>query len=235
MRPVRRGASPIGGDFSDFHDAKPWLVERLGSYCSYCERRMPTSLAVEHIRPQKLHPELERKWDNFLLSCVNCNSTKLHKKVVAAEVFLPDRDNTFSAFTYLSNGEVASNAFAASESRAMADKLLSIIGLNTLLQHRDSGGRVKGRAEVWAIAEVAKTDFQANADNPGVANQIVENARANGFFSIWMAVFADYPAMTNRFIDAFPGTRESGCFDPETAAPVSPAPNPDGLPDGGKI
>jgi hypothetical protein len=40
--------------------------------------------------------------------------------------------------------------------------------------------------------------------------------------------------MRHRLIDAFPGTRESGCFDPQNSDLIQPAPNPDHLPHGGK-
>lgn len=63
MRPVRRGSSPIANDFNRYEDAKTDLISRiskghlkerhLGSYCSYCERRIETNLAVEHIEPKK--------------------------------------------------------------------------------------------------------------------------------------------------------------------------------------
>jgi hypothetical protein len=50
-----------------------------------------------------------------------------------------------------------------------------------------------------------------------------------------MAVFDGDLDMRNRLIDAFPGTRGSGCFDPVTTDPVRPGPNPDALQDGGKV
>lgn len=71
--------------------------------------------------------------------------------------------------------------------------------------------------------------------------QIVEGvqgvpcAEVSERYQSWMTVFADEPDMLNRLIDAFEGTRASGCFDPVTTRPVSPAPNPDALADGGKI
>ena len=52
MRPVRRGAAPQPDDFDPYNDARPYLVSRLGLYCSYCERRTATNLAVEHIQPK---------------------------------------------------------------------------------------------------------------------------------------------------------------------------------------
>jgi hypothetical protein len=50
-----------------------------------------------------------------------------------------------------------------------------------------------------------------------------------------MKVFEGNVDMRNLFIDAFEGTRDSGCFDPVTAQPVSPSPNLDRLTAGGKI
>jgi hypothetical protein len=69
----------------------------------------------------------------------------------------------------------------------------------------------------------------------GLKRAIMREALATGFFSVWMTVFASQPDMLLRFIRAFPGTQESGCFDMHTGAPVSPAPNPDQLAHGGKI
>ncbi len=117
MRPVRRGDSPIAGDYADYKTAKTDLIARIASgkhngqhiaaYCSYCERKIDTNLAVEHIEPKKgAHgkPELKGRWSNFLLACVNCNSTKGDKRVVLDQLYLPDRDNTALAFQYQADG-----------------------------------------------------------------------------------------------------------------------------------
>jgi 5-methylcytosine-specific restriction endonuclease McrA len=103
MRPVRRGLSPLSLDYADYQNAKPDLVARLGPYCSFCERPVFTQLAVEHIQPKGLpqYAPLIGRWTNFLLACVNCNSTKKVKNVVLADVLLPDRDNTSAVFCYL--------------------------------------------------------------------------------------------------------------------------------------
>ena len=94
MRPIRRGTSPCEADFANYRDALPDLVSRFGRYCSYCERLIPVQLAVEHIQPKGLpaYQALEGRWENFLLACVNCNSTKKDKDVVLSDVLLPDRD-----------------------------------------------------------------------------------------------------------------------------------------------
>lgn len=245
MRPVRRGDSPIAGDFDPYSKAQPYLMSRLGGYCSYCERRVTTQLAVEHIQPKGLaaYAHLIGRWDNYLLGCVNCNSTKKDKNVVLADILLPDRDNTFVAFTYQPDGTVVpSAACAALGLHQKAKETLSLTGLDKRIAVSvDENGkqvaidRVSQRMEVWAVAEVAKSDVDANPGNDAVRRLAIQTARGYGFFSIWMAVFDNNQDMRNRLIDAFDGTRSSGCFDPVTTISISPAPNPDGLENGGKL
>lgn len=70
MRTIRRGNSPIQGNFAKYEDAKNDLVSRLGIYCSYCERKINTLLAVEHIEPKDGafgKPQLQCVWTNFYL------------------------------------------------------------------------------------------------------------------------------------------------------------------------
>lgn len=74
MRPVERGAAPR--EYARYGDAIRDLEEKLGRYCSYCERRLPIGLAVEHVAPKSLHPDRELDWNNFLLGRTNCNSVK---------------------------------------------------------------------------------------------------------------------------------------------------------------
>lgn len=245
MRPVRRGPSPQATDFSPYTDAQHHLISRMGRYCSYCERPIATQLAVEHIQPKGLaaYAHLIGRWDNYLLGCVNCNSTKLNKDVILSTVLLPDRDNTFAAFAYTPDGKVEPSARAdAAGLLTLARDTLALTGLDKKITVAlDENGkqvaidRVSQRMEAWAVAEEAKADVTANPGNEAVRRGAVRTARGYGFFSIWMTVFQDDADMRNRLIDAFEGTRDSGCFDALTAEVVSPAPNPDGLPSGGKI
>lgn len=245
MRPVQRGASPLPAtDFSDYSDAKPFLVSRLGPFCSYCERHVETNLAVEHIQPKGLpaYAALEGRWDNFLLGCVNCNSTKKDKDIVLADVALPDRDNTFSAFEYFADGRIKPSERLQGDKLRLAERLLSSVGLDRPISAAlDENGkqvaldRVAKRIEVWGIALEAKTDVDANPDIDAVRRLAVKVAERAGFFSIWMTVFSDDVDMRNRLIDAFPGTRGSGCFDLTTTRPKCPALNPDNLAHGAKL
>jgi uncharacterized protein (TIGR02646 family) len=244
MRPIRRGNAPQPNDYADYRDAKADLVARLGPYCSFCERKVDTQLAVEHIQPKSLpaYAHLIGRWSNFLLACVNCNSTKKDKDVDPAKLLLPDRDNTFAAFQYLPDGTVEPSATAiANGLNAMAADTLRLTGLDKAAMNTpDENGkqvafdRVSQRMEAWLAAEEAKRDLQNNPDNHFLCDYVIKLAVKTGFFSVWMTVFSDNPAMLARLIDAFPGTRGSGCFDANGTA-VSPAPNLDGLHGGGKI
>jgi uncharacterized protein (TIGR02646 family) len=244
MRPVQRGASPIATDFTDYADAKPYLASRLGLYCSYCERRVATNLAVEHIQPKGLnaYKALVGRWDNFLLGCVNCNSTKKDKDVVLSEVLLPDRDNTAMAYDYLADGRIEVAATVPAICRPKANRLLELLGLDKpIAVALDENGkqvaldRVSQRMELWGIALEVKQDVDASPESDAVRRCAVRTAVAQGFFSIWMIVFAADTDMRNRLIGAFQGTKGSGCFDPLFGRPVQPAPNPDGLAHGSKL
>lgn len=244
MRPVRKGISPTGDiDFDDYKKAFPHLVGRIGSYCSYCERRIATNLAVEHIQPkdgQYGHPGLTGRWSNFLLACVNCNSTKGAKEVILSNLLLPDRDNTFYAYVYSADGKVAPAAQLSPAQQAIAQETLSLTGLDKKVsQIIDENGRVVAldresqRMQVWGQAQTALADVISTPDNERLKYWIIEAARATGFFSIWITVFAGNDDMCLRFIAAFEGTAESGCFEAGGIS-VVPSLNPDGWQDGGK-
>lgn len=236
MRPITRGVSPQPDDFANYRDAFGPLQRRLGPYCSFCERRIVTQLAVEHIQPkdEHLYPQLEGTWDNYLLGCVNCNSTKGHEDVRLESIYLPDRDNTLAAFTYLPDGTIQ----PALAGDVIAANTLALTGLDrSVRQVFDENGRliaadrITQRMEAWLTARRAKDRLRRNP-NEDLKDTIVELAAKEGFFSIWMTVFADVPEMRRRFIEAFPGTALD-CFNANLDH-VSPRPG-NGLLHGGKI
>lgn len=244
MRPVSRGSSPVPGPYDPYEKAKSHLIGRLGSYCSYCERRVEANLAVEHVQPKNLpsYAHLENEWTNFLLGCVNCNSTKSKKDVVFADILMPDRDNTFNAYEYSVDGKVAVKAGLRSPNRDKAEALLALVGLDrTITTVFDENGkqividRASKRMEIFATAKRAATRITANPGNNDLVDMAIDLAVESGGFSIWMQVFSHNVEMKRRLIDAFPGTRASGCFDPLTQAVISPHPNLDLLMPGGHI
>ncbi len=251
LRPIRRNTSPIPTDYNDYKDAKTELISRIGSgiingrkiksYCSYCERAIDTNLAVEHIEPKDGdygQPHLIGRWNNFLLACVNCNSTKSAKEVIFNDIYLPDRDNTFFAFDYQADGNI--NPSNNADIRAMAT--LSLVGLNKELRETyDADGfliaqdRASQRLNIWGIAQSSLDAYLTDQNNQAVKDLIIKNMVLGGFFSIWMTVFNNYPEMKLLFIAAMNGTSESDCFNLTTATSISPHPNTDLLQGGGKI
>jgi uncharacterized protein (TIGR02646 family) len=216
MRPVERGLAPQ--IYAQYGDAIEDLKSRLGSYCSYCERQVAASLAVEHVIPKNLHPELEKEWDNFLLGCTNCNSVKGDRAVEIQNFIWPDRDNTLLAFVYSKGGFVRLADNLNNEQKTKAQALLDLVGL----QRHPARGWVKpakkdkrwqNREESWATAERCRDLFE-NLDRADEArNLVLEVAINNGFFSVWMTVFNDYPDIKRELIKSFLGTAIS-CFDP---------------------
>ena len=245
LRPIRRGLSPKGDEtYSPYESAKPDLIDRISSYCSYCERKINTNLAIEHIQPKGGefgHPELKEKWSNFLLACVNCNSTKGSKEIILHFFLLPDRDNTFYAFEYRADGIIEPRKGLNLIGQFRVGYTLKLLGLDKATRETFSTegnliaqDRRSQRIEIWGEAEEALSDYRDNINNQVVKKLIVKNMLANGFFSVWMTVFKDYLEMKNLFIDAIHGTRESGCFD-DNGNIVTPHPNNDKLEGGGKI
>jgi len=215
MRPVDRGGCPQdkqGQDisFSEYKQARRELIRRLGEYCSYCEMHLDASLAVEHVQPKKppgalaVMPDRELAWDNFLLACTNCNSTKGDTDVVLDDYLWPDRDDTFHTLRYGVGGVVDGTPGL---NKAKAHLLIKLVGLHKQADTAEaSDRRWMNRREAWDMAVRAK-DRLARCTCDEMREQIVETVQAKGFWSVWMTVFADVPEMVDRLLVALPGTQ----------------------------
>jgi len=239
MRPVNKGDAPRV--YAKYEDAKQDLANVLGSFCSYCERRLSSNLAVEHILPKDDNlgfSHLKTVWTNFLLSCVNCNSTKSNKLIQFDQCLLPDRDNTFHVFIYYESGLIEIRNDIDQEYVVMAEELLQLVGLDkTPLTSEDPKvlfsaiERFSQRKEAWGLAKVIRNDYE---NGKVLIKHICYLATANGFFSIWMTAFDGFPEVRKELINAFAGTSEE-CFHPTTTASISPRPQVAGLQNSGKI
>ena len=186
----------------------------MGEYCSYCEMQLDASLAVEHIQPQARYEELKLEWTNFLLACTNCNSTKGNTDVVLEDYFWPHLDNTFLAFRYTEEGIVRPALGLSEVHKVKALATIDLMGLARKPNRQTaSDRRWLNRREVWIDANDAKQDL-AEADLPVLRKRIVAQAQAQGYWSIWMTVFADDEDMLIRLINAqkYRGTATE-CFD----------------------
>jgi uncharacterized protein (TIGR02646 family) len=214
MRPVDKGAAPAV--YARYQDAEPDLQMRLGDYCSYCERQIETNLAVEHIQPKSHMPALRNEWSNFLLSCVNCNSSKGNTPVNLPDYLWPDSDNTLLALEYERGGLVRPNATLPTPIQKKAEATITLTGLdkypgNPGREPSSSDRRWLKRQQSWKLAEMDRQRLAAR-DCTEVREIIVENALGRGMFSIWWTVFAGDVDMRRRLREGFLGT-DGRCFD----------------------
>ncbi|RYF31094.1 MAG: HNH endonuclease [Comamonadaceae bacterium] len=211
MRPVDKGAAPAV--YAKYQDAGPDLQSRLGDYCSYCERQIETHLAVEHVQPKVRRAYLATAWQNFLLGCVHCNSSKGKKRVVLSRFYWPDRDNTLRAFEYIAGGRVQPSAALAAAEANRAQETIALTGLdkypgNPGREPTASDRRWLRRLEIWRMAHMDR-DRLAVHDSVAMREVIVENALGRGMFTIWWTVFAGDIDMRRRLRQAFLGTHHA--------------------------
>ncbi len=222
MRPVERGPCPtdtVGKPirFREYGHAKPHLKSKLGEYCSYCEIPLPSSAHVEHIRHKHKNPGLVCEWDNFLLACQSCNSTKGTKVDSQADVdarLWPHKHRTFDVFIYGPEGvvHIATINDSVEAARAKATEEMVHLtrrpgsGLTREQVLRGSDNRWKKRKEAWDEAAFARKQLE-RSDTPEMRRQILKTAHALGFWSVWMTVFHDDPNMQQALCgECFEGT-----------------------------
>lgn len=215
MRPVERGTRPLDSKgkpktYKKYADAKRDLIDRMGQYCSYCNQKLPTSLAVEHVQPKDPVPELKLEWTNFLLGCTNCNSTKNAKPIVMDNYLWPDIHNTHLAYCYNEDGTVAVNPNLDEPTRQKAQNMLDLVGLQKYPDTpSDSDRRWKNRKDAYLKVN-AILDLYERAAQKGAEEEFVSAieilAPETGFFSIWIKVFNSYPKVKKAIVESFTGT-----------------------------
>jgi uncharacterized protein (TIGR02646 family) len=233
MRPVFRGNTPVdkAGNvilFKNYRDAAPFLKDRLGKYCSYCELKFPQT-HVEHIQPKSLEPQLENDWNNFILACPLCNGIKNDSNINSGNLndfFWPDKDNTFIPFVYEKDRAPQISNQLSDDLKAIAANTLALTGLDRIPTHPKfnirTDERWHERNTAWGKAERAKFNLQ-HQPTEAMREQIIDTATSTGFWSVWMTVFQGDADMRRRLIEAFPGTCSSS-FDADT----QPIPRPGG-------
>jgi uncharacterized protein (TIGR02646 family) len=215
MRPVARAAAARA--YKKYQDAIDDLEECFGCYCSYCERRFPACLAVEHVSPKSLDPAHETDWTNFLLGCVNCNSSKGATPTNGQDFLWPDKDNTLKAIEYKAGGLVEASSKLDPQIRAKAAALIELVGLDRhpgqprAKQPTDRDKRYVEREEKWKLAQLKRNALQRN-DNAAFREVLIDLAKESGFFGIWMSAFHDDEDIRRRLVEAFVGTARD-CFE----------------------
>jgi hypothetical protein len=215
VRPVTRIAAPKA--YVKYQDAIGDLEACFGCYCSYCERRFPSLLAVEHVSPKSSDAARETDWTNFLLGCVNCNSVKSDTPTNDQDFLWPDKDNTLKAIKYSEGGLVEPSPTLDPHIAPKVAALIELVGLDRhpaqphAKQPTDRDKRYVEREEKWKIAQIMR-DKLARNNNTDFREVIVVLAKESGFFSIWIAAFYDDPDMRRRLVEAYVGTAID-CFE----------------------
>lgn len=216
MRPVNKGESPYQA-IKNYSEALPYLENKLGMYCSYCENPITHVPEVEHIAAKSKGGDLT-DWGNLLLGCKYCNTRK-GTRVTPANVddyLWPDSDNTALAYTYEGgipkvNEAVLNQVDPTGVRLIKAKNLFALVNLGLIPPPSVKDRRFHQRNKAYELAiealgcwQVAKKWSSEGMD--AMKLQIVQNARGQGFFSVWMTVFSDETEMLRALIDAFPGT-----------------------------
>lgn len=194
MRPVNRGTAPKA--YATWGDARNDLGNRLDWCCSYCEMKVTNMLEVEHVVPRN-HGGAPLSWDNFLISCKYCNTIKSNNNTTRNGYIWPDTDNSDLAFRYSEQFVIQP---ANTPVQAQAQATIDLMGLD-----RKPGGpnrpteadsRWIFRLQTWLIAKRSLKNWQTNPSN-AMADQIALTAHGQGFYSIWMTVFAGIAEVTD--------------------------------------
>ena len=96
---------------------------------------LPLNISSPRRLPAYKH--LEGRWENFLLGCVNCNSTKGDRDVKVGDLLLPDRDNTAAAYSYTMDGKIAVKAGLTPRHQEMARQTLALNRLGQASEFRN--------------------------------------------------------------------------------------------------
>ncbi|MDB5391488.1 MAG: hypothetical protein JWM11_7134, partial [Planctomycetaceae bacterium] len=167
--------------YREYAEARGALIDLLGEYCSFCEMQLDASLAVEHVQPKSKVSALATSWENFLLACTNCNSTKGNRHIVLGDYVWPDRDNTVLCLQY-GPGALVRVAVSLTDPtiRERTQNTINLVGLDwnpskpktrtaASSEGRDTASdrRWRNRQEKWYIAIDAYRDLDASIREAG--------------------------------------------------------------------
>lgn len=216
MRPVNKGEAPEQV-FKKYQDAEPYLEERLGAYCSFCEMPIIHVPEVEH-KEAKSKGGDEMAWENLLLSCKYCNTRKgtIVIKGDKEKYLWPDEDDTFHVFLYDEAIPKLNDEYLQRQGdvhRQKAENLFRLVKLDNIPitpTIKDRRYAVRNEARNYALDSKQGWDKVKKSPDREIYLQIIEKlAKASGFFSVWMEVFRDDMEVKRILISIFKGTKEA--------------------------
>lgn len=194
---------------------KPWgkaksdLINEIGSFCSYCEKKVNrSSLHIEHIKGKNvknnagvlIYDGLKYRWDNFLIACCNCNSVKANKDIALTNPFLPHQNNLLHFIEIGTGGIIKIKNGVTGNNHTRTTAFINLVGLDREPSHpnySENDDRWENRLEVL---DLAKRQFDKYTSIPKQTDleSIICLAKEKGFFSVWYYQFLGH----NEVIDA---------------------------------
>jgi hypothetical protein len=193
MRPIYK--SKRTQVFKPYNTAKHDLESELGKSCSYCENGRE-SLDVEHIYAKGLekYKHLETNWDNFLLACKNCNSTKGSKDISNINPFMPHEHNLLCFIEIKEGGIIEIKPHLSEEDHKRTEAFINLVGLDRHPEHSKKCSpkdrRWEQRRECYRLAQRSLEKYKLCTTDQ---ENILQLAEGYGFFSVWFTVFKDHP------------------------------------------
>ena len=215
MRPVIKwniGQNGVVAEYIPWNAAKKHLLKNFGNepfyYCSYCDRYIAgVNLEVEHIKPKGLpqYDAIKYHWNNFLISCKNCNLAKNDQDFEYSDVIMPHIQNTFGCFAFNNDGTVTS-IVDDDVTRVRALNTIKILGLDRGYNHpsrQPQDDRYNVRRYILELASRKLIQYEADCQD---VEDIVQLSITHGFWSIWMKVFERHTVVQDALITAYAGT-----------------------------
>ena len=215
MRPVNRGLISKNEDGTDkvytsYKQAKDDLKNALGNYCSYCEMGIENQVDIEHVIPKNHDSSLENDWNNFLLACKSCNVIKSDNNTTRNGYVFPDIQNTSFLFEYSVNNVKVKEDLSA-DVKVLATATFNLVKLDRKSDTSDmTDDRAFARLNSWNKAQEALKDFLELPNHDAMIRQTARSC--NGFFSMWIQIFKDYPEVKKAILENVSGTAIE-CYD----------------------
>lgn len=224
MRPVIRSekfdASGHPIEYKPYGDAKLELIEEIGDFCSFCGKKVPrSSLEVEHIYGKRvkdsngnnIYAHLEYHWNNFLLGCKNCNSTKGAKDIAQLKPFMPHQNNLLCYLEIMYGGTIHIKQSLNQADKEGVQAYLDLVGLNRSpgkSGYSKKDDRWEYRLTAYDKADKQLKKYKVNPSDSRI-DDIIDIALGAGFFSVWFTVFGEYALVQEALIQAFRGTNRN--------------------------
>ena len=209
MRPINRGATPKNEDGTDkiytsYGQAKDDLKDRLACFCSYCEMGTENQVDIEHVVPKSIRPDLVNEWSNFLLACKTCNILKDNNNTSRVGFVFPDTHNTSFLYEYSITGVKVKDDLD-DDTKELARATFDLVQLDRKLDTSNrTDDRRFARDNSWKKAQEALNDLLELPTNPAMISATARSC--NGFFSMWIQIFKDYPEVKKAILENVNGS-----------------------------